>query len=360
MMKNVLKLTKENANKVLIVYHKEDNDGVFSAALMYHWIVDCISKHLRTKKENVTLLGADYNMLDTLAKDRKNDMCPYNWINKFGHVYMLDISFNNWKVMKFLHDAYNCSLSFSWFDHHGPALALAKQHGYDDTPGYRATTTSTIGLVYEHLFDVLRINQNKGNMPELLQYLAGWDSFHPKQYCLELDDCYGVNLVINRDFELDFDKVYDCVKHIMYDDGSESDYGRNFISETVLEAESIVDYENYKNKQLVNNYGDFDWKFIINGKERKAVALFCQGPSSSRMFESVADKVDHAIVFKHLPNGKWSGSIYNVRQDDDKEYNLGRWIKSLVKTAGGHPGAAGFTISNSKFNKWNKNKTVGG
>ena len=33
-MKNVLKLTKENENKVLIVYHKEDNDGVFSAALM--------------------------------------------------------------------------------------------------------------------------------------------------------------------------------------------------------------------------------------------------------------------------------------------------------------------------------------
>lgn len=29
----------------------------------------------------------------------------------------------------------------------------------------------------------------------------------------------------------------------MYDDGSESDYGRNFISETVLEAENIVDYE---------------------------------------------------------------------------------------------------------------------
>ena len=273
---------------------------------------------------------------------------------------MLDISFNNWKVMKFLHDAYNCRSSFNWFDHHGPTLALAKQHGYDDTPGYRATTTSTIGLVYEHLFDVLRINQNKGNMPQLLQYLAGWDSFHPKQYCLGLDDCYGVNLVINRDFELDFDKVYDCVKHIMYDDGSESDYGRNFISETVLEAESIVDYENYKNKQLVSNYGDFDWKFIINGKERKAVALFCQGPSSSRMFKSVADKVDHAIVFKHLPNGKWSGSVYNVRQDDDREYNLGRWIKSLVKTAGGHPGAAGFTISNSKFNKWNKNKTVGG
>ena len=50
----------------------------------------------------------------------------------------------------------------------------------------------------------------------------------------------------------------------------------------------------------------------------------------------------------------------NVRQDDDREYNLGRWIKSLVKTAGGHPGAAGFTISNAKFNKWNKNKTVGG
>lgn len=71
MMKNVLKLTKENANKVLIVYHKEDNDGVFSAALMYHWIVDCLSKYLQAKKENVTLLGADYNMLDTLAKDKR-------------------------------------------------------------------------------------------------------------------------------------------------------------------------------------------------------------------------------------------------------------------------------------------------
>lgn len=348
-----IKITEENKNKVLIVYHKEDNDGVFSAALTYHWLVDCMPK---IKKEDITLLGVDYNMLDTLAKNRKNDMCPYNWHKKFSNVCILDVSFNNWKVMKFLHDTF--SHNIIWIDHHRLALTLAKQYRYDDMDGYRVTSTSTIGLTYEYFFDILKINQNKGNMPQLFQYLAGWDSFYSKQYGLELNDCYGVNLVINKDFELDFDKVYDCVKHIMYDDGSESDYGRNFISEVVLDASNIVDYERYKNKELVNNYGDFDWKFIINGKERKAVALFCQGPSSSRMFESVVDKVDNAIVFKHLPNGNWAGSVYNVRQDDDKEYNLGRWIKGLVKTAGGHSGAAGFIISNSKFNKWNKNKIV--
>ena len=346
-----------NNKKALIVYHKEDNDGVFSAALMYHFMVDCMLNESKFNKENIVLFGADYNILDSLSKDKNNEMCPYNWNEKFDYVCILDISFNNWKVMKHLYDVYKDK--FYWIDHHGPALSLAAEHGYKDTTGYRATHTSTIGLVYEYMFDNLRVNQNVGKMPLLLQYLAGWDSFNSKQYCLGLDDCYGVNLVINRDFELDFDKVYDCVKHIMYDDGSESDYGRNFISEIVLDAENIVDYENYKNKQLVNNYGDFNWKFIINGKERKAVALFCQGPSSSRMFESVADKVDHAIVFKHLPNGKWSGSVYNVRQDDDKEYNLGNWIRTVCKNSGGHRGAAGFTISNAQFNKWNKIKTVG-
>ena len=347
-------------DKVLIVYHKDDNDGVFSGALIYKYLTKYMYDGILIKKENITLLPADYNMLDELAKDKGKELCPKYWKTRFGQVYMTDISFNDSKVMnRIYNDFRHPDRVFCWIDHHSHAIKKSRSYDYNKSSGIREIDTSALGLVYEYFLDPLRVKENDGKMPLLFQYLAGWDSFNPKRYGFTIDECYGINLAVNAKYLLDFNKVLECIDEVMYPDYTESDNGKNIVSELLLQSETILEYERYRNKIIVEECGDFDWTFNINGKKRKAVALFIQGPTTSKMFESVKDKVDHAIVFKHLPNNKWSGSIYNVRHEDDKIYNLGKWINTICKIGGGHPGAAGFTISNAEFNRWNKNKTVG-
>ena len=82
----------------LIIYHREDNDGVFSAAIFEDYLLN----KLHLKLEDLVFLGADYNILSEFAKDKHNT--PEKLHEDFKHIIMTDISFNDSKFMK---DLYN-------------------------------------------------------------------------------------------------------------------------------------------------------------------------------------------------------------------------------------------------------------
>ena len=53
------------SNKYLIIYHKEDNDGVFSAAIFYDYLVN----DLHINIDLIDLLPADYNYLNNISNE---------------------------------------------------------------------------------------------------------------------------------------------------------------------------------------------------------------------------------------------------------------------------------------------------
>ena len=70
-------------NKYLIIYHKEDNDGVFSGALAYNYVKEYLGK------TDIVLFGTEYNELNKLWTSGE----VYNW--EYDNIIMTDISFNS-------------------------------------------------------------------------------------------------------------------------------------------------------------------------------------------------------------------------------------------------------------------------
>ena len=130
--------------KYLIIYHKEDNDGLFSCALFYDYL---ISK-LNINKNEIQLLPADYNFLETWSK-QNDDIQQLH--KEYAHILMTDISFNDPKYMKKLYDEYNSD--FIWCDHHAPIIKASSEYNFDNCPGVRNTQKSAILCVYEFLYD---------------------------------------------------------------------------------------------------------------------------------------------------------------------------------------------------------------
>ena len=131
----------------------------------------------------------------------------------------------------------------------------------------------------------------------------------------------------------------------------------------------LCDYENKTFEDIVNTVGDCSWKIMLeplggNETYRPACAIFHQGATNSRMFESlrkINPDIMNAIVFKHAKNGNWTISLYNVRECDEKEwvgrFHCGDFMKSKYN-GGGHAGAAGCTITQEQFIKILKKKAL--
>ena len=53
-------------NKYLIIYHKEDNDGVFSGAIIY----DYLKTELKVDDAQIKLFGSEYNILLPISDNK--------------------------------------------------------------------------------------------------------------------------------------------------------------------------------------------------------------------------------------------------------------------------------------------------
>ena len=88
-------------NKYLILYHKEDNDGLFSMAIIFNYL----THEFHVDRKNIDLFGADFNDMKRICSDKGAD--EKNTIDEFmedyANIIMTDISFNDVNVMKKLY-----------------------------------------------------------------------------------------------------------------------------------------------------------------------------------------------------------------------------------------------------------------
>ena len=72
------------------------------------------------------------------------------------------------------------------------------------------------------------------------------------------------------------------------------------------------------------------------------------------MFRSLKEyNIKNGIIFKRNNNSTWTISLYNINDEDD--FDCGKYLKNTYK-GGGHKGAAGCTVKESKFIKILKTK----
>lgn len=313
----------------LIIYHKEDNDGLFSMAIIYNYLIT--EKNIN--KDSIKLFGADYNDLDKLSLD--DDI-----IKNSTYIYISDVSFDTVEKMIQLKEMFGENLV--WIDHHKPMIDNSITNDFNDINGLRDTKHSALYNAFKYLYPTYDI-------PELLKILSAWDSWSYDAEGIDFDLCRYVNIGVNNKFNLNPDSIINYVCLLIY---TYADYINTPDIDKFYEIgkfESNILDRTYENN--VKAYGDFSW--TVNG--RTACAMFIQGPSNSQMFKVCKDKIQNGIVFKRLPDSNWTLSLYNT--DNQHDFHCGEYLKKHFN-GGGHEGAAGCQISEELFINILKQKKI--
>lgn len=339
----------------LIIYHKEDNDGLFSAAILY----DYITRVLNIKLEDLCFIGADYN---DLAKFQ-NENTVEDLHKDFKHIVMTDISFNDPKYMKKLWKEFG--KDFIWCDHHAPIIKSSFELKFYDVPGIRDTNRSAILCVYKYLYDPFDDDYKHKKVPELLRILSAWDSWTYEKEGYDFEYVRRINKAVTYKYNLELGKIKKLVSDLVYvyQNDKPTDMYDGYLIDNLLETGNIIcDVEDQNMENIVKNDGDCDWKLWFEDEDKgrplykKACAIFMQGATSSTMFKCLKNTdIDHGIVFKHKADGNWVISLYNVREDN--WVHCGEYLKKKYK-GGGHKGAAGCTVTEAQFIKILKSKTL--
>jgi len=331
----------------LIIYHKEDNDGVFSAAIFYDYIIN----KLHLKLEDLCFMGEDYNGLSEFQKYNT----PEQLHKDFKHIIMTDISFNDPKYMKALYKEFGSD--FIWCDHHAPIIKASHENRFDDAPGVRDTTRSAILCVWKYLYDQFDEAYNKKEVPELLRILSAWDSWSYEREGYDQEYVRNVNKGVTFEYDLQLGKVKHVIHELVvkYVDGLPNwEYIEDQLIKDMYDlGKKLNDYDDITMRNIIISAGDFEWKLQ---NDRKACVIFHQGATSSLHFKYVKDmhpEIQHGIVFKHQANSNWVVSIYNINNEDT--FHCGDYCKKMYN-GGGHAGAAGCTLTQEQFIKILKKK----
>lgn len=325
--------------KYLIIYHDVDNDGLFSMAIIYHYLISV----LKACKDDIELLGAEYEKLKSV---NIQELC-----DNYEYIYLTDVSFQEFDKIKYLYD--NKGDKFCWIDHHAPIIKQSINEGYNNISGIRNIEKSALLNAYQYFYDKNNINYNEKNISiELLRILSGMDSFTYEKEGYDIDYVRAVNTGVTNTFNLDPYKIIEFI--IEYFSNNEVEWHKKIIKDYYNYGLSFNIVEQQQYDKLISDYGQ---EYSINADGRTAIALFIQGPTSSLIFRSIKDSYTNGIVFKHLKNGNWGISLYNTDIKYDQEFHCGEYLKNMYN-GGGHAGAAGCQVTEDEFIKILKNKKI--
>lgn len=345
--------------KYLIVYHVEDNDGVCSAAIILHHLLE--NNHI--DRSEIDLLGSTYNSLNRL---QAKGTVENDWPNDYGHIIMTDISFNDWKIMKWLYKTYGNN--FTWIDHHAPIIKLSKQHGFDEIQGIRDTSNSAMYNAYVYLFDPFK----QDTVPYVIRMLSAWDSWTYDRESIDQDFCRAFNKGFTLESSLSVNWYLDNmplvmadIKSIFHTIDNEVTTGKHLALRKIYGiGKEACEKEDNDNKDMIRLNGDKEWN--VDGIP--AIFVVIHGHSNSLMFKSLQvnnptlSDLRVAIAAKHCSDGNWTISLYNIydyKGDKSNPYyfHCGEYLQKKYN-GGGHEGAAGCTVTVDKFCKILKSKTL--
>lgn len=302
--------------KVAIIYHKQDLDGVASAA---------ITKLHYTEKYD--------------EGDIQIEMFPYNYgepIPEIGDnegVVLVDISFGD-KTKEVLDRWISDGKDAIWIDHHKTAIfdSEGNEYKYD---GFRKVGTAACELAYEYFF-----GPEMGQC-RIIELLGTYDVWNKERFDWEdvMNFQYGARARYGLDVSKVYVDLYTCIKY---------PHMSNITVTTMVDnGKAIRGFLKEKNKGEAGMYS-----FEARIKGLKAICMNTTELNSTT-FDSIWDEDKYDVIMPFI----WTGNLAKFSLYTTKdEVDCGAMAKSL--SGGGHAKAAGFQMTEDAFIDFLKTKRI--
>lgn len=293
--------------KNLIIYHRVDYDGVFSALILKKWC--------KKFGKEVELLGWNYG-----------DDVPTIDPDNYEKILMGDISFPPTLMMWLANTG-----KLIWFDHHHTAIEDSKKFKYDSVKGHREIGISAAEICWKFCFD--------DNIPRLIGLLSSYDVWNKDRFDWE-NDVIPLQDGLKLEYGLKVDKI-------------DPDFDDMLVNQSALDylikvGQKIGSYNKQRWTSSVKNHA---FKILIDGRIPGICMIGTE--FTSRVFESVEDNFDTFCVANISRVTGFSVSLYTQRLD----FNCGEYMKKNFN-GGGHKGAAGGTMDFSQFTRLIKDRRL--
>lgn len=356
-----------NCTKILVIYHREDNDGVCSAAIVsaftkyiHKLILDNGGIHIAP---TIKFFGCNYAELSTVWQEHQELVATMEegrklsqlekWVTSYDKIFMVDISFNEMDAMEYLYDSMPIE-DFVWCDHHAPvikfSLEQANKYEFGNTPGIRRTDQSALLNTWEFMNKACELDIEPSPVLVKLSDYDSWSWTRKDEYAgTGKDVLFAINTGFTRRSNLKVAWFEEYIDHILNMRITEE----HKIEDDCLQyGTTILEYDRERNTRAINSHGDTEW--TLGGE--KACAIFTTDRFNSQSFSMFeGTDIKHGLVFKREPDGRWVMSAYNV--SEDTVFHCGDYLKANYN-GGGHKGAAGCTLSEEQFIKLLHTKTV--
>lgn len=343
--------------KVLIIYHREDNDGLCSAGIVRSWLTRYpIINDTQYKPEdfefygvNYADLSADWEELQSYSNSYKKTPNMKKW-RKFEAIFMVDISFNSIDAMNHMYETFG--QNFHWCDHHHPIIQASTSQPFGNAPGIRRTDQSALMNTWDYLANLLadkRQTFQKIQPSKYLIMLSDYDSWTWKNkpwYAIQKgeDELMALNTGVTRYSNLNIKWFNNWIGALLDDDG----FHDTMANDAWNYGRIAYKLDTERAERAIRAHGDTRWIVRTKDADYKACAIITTDRINSVSFKSLrGTDIVRGLVFKiDADNDNVLMSMYNINDGDD--FDCGAWLKENYG-GGGHKGAAGCTISRQQF-----------
>ena len=310
----------------ILCLHHNDRDGYMAASCV-------VLKH----RDNMPVYTRAVDYKEPLSETYREEQ-----YEEADLIYLVDYSISTKENIDF---AYKYRDKIVWIDHHASSLrTLEKEPELRQLAGYRCVGLSGALLAwiwykedvlsmyltyYVHHHDELTDDEvteliKALNPPALILYTHLYDTWH-------ID-----GRVINFNFgNFSFDDTHICAYNIEHYDEEE-------IEAIIENGEIIHEYVVSENQGIITEYGT-EITILYGTIQYSCIAVNMHRPNSLK-FGRYADRYDILMPFYWNGTG-FTYSLYKgMLSDKTKDLDLSKIAESFG--GGGHPNAAGFTISN--------------
>ncbi len=293
--------------KVYIFYHP-DTDGITAAAIVWYAM---LQQHSAARFE---FIRHGY-----LYEDRRlQTLCP----DGNTKIFAVDISFRPDTIRR-LHRSFKSD--FVWIDHHVSALETWSMTGWEEPAGIRDTAHSAAWLTWHYLFsDPAPLAVTWADKYDLWQQDAEW----------ETRICPWQLIVALR-----FSKPERYDLRVLSDERLLHNYIRRYGLPMLAYERQLRSREASAVQQIAMQVNGHTYKFLfLNSSLRDSQTLAAWHRHHPEI------EADGYLVGQLIPSMRWKLSLYAVDGSGIDAVRIAQQFEG-----GGHPSAAGFTLTNQEF-----------
>jgi len=307
----------DSFKKVVIIYHRVDNDGLGSFAVANRFF-RTINRH---KEDPHEIIPCGWNYGDEIPEVlRELDYKDTLYV-------MVDVSIKS--VMKALHDNGG---NLIYIDHHQTAIdwVIAEEMSF---PGIQKSEigTSAIKLAWEYFF--------KTPVPRVIELVSKGDTWDKSGNWTETR-ALAKALMVKFDTDVDYWSV--GFETLIYNE---------------KELDSFIELGKMLNEveaRTFRRYVKSGFEVTVAGKYKGIALITPQG--GSIQFDSVKDKYELFVVINRVDEDKFTISMYK-EPGDLPEFHIGKYMEEFYG-GGGHESAAGGRITFKQFEKLNFERVI--